>query len=121
MGKPGNSVLVIGSGGREHALGWKLSQSSKVSKLYFAPGNGGTTQLGSNVDIEPTDVDSLLAFVKKEAVDFTVVGPEAALEVGIVDTFTAEGLKIFGPTKAAAQIETSKAFTADFMERHNIP
>jgi phosphoribosylamine--glycine ligase len=115
------SVLVIGSGGREHALGWKLKQSSGVSKLYFAPGNGGTSQIGKNVDIQVTEVEKLVSFVQDNNIDFTVVGPEAALEVGVVDAFNQAELPIFGPTKAGAQLETSKAFTADFLERHNIP
>lgn len=114
-------VLVVGSGGREHALGWKLAQSSFVEKVYFAPGNGGTTLVGTNVPIGMTDVDELLEFALKEKIDFTVVGQEAALEVAIVDKFTAQGLKIFGPTQSAARIETSKAFSSDFMRRHGIP
>lgn len=117
----GASVLIVGSGGREHALGWKLAQSAKVRQLFFAPGNGGTASLGENLPIEVTEVDKLLDFAKKQKIDLTVVGFETALEAGIVDEFTKAGLKIFGPTKSAAQIETSKAFTADFMERHNIP
>ena len=114
-------ILVVGSGGREHALGWKLAQSPEVEKVYFAPGNGGTSLVGDNVDIEMTDVDGLLKFTKHKKIDFTVVGQEAALELGIVDEFSKADLKIFGPTQVAAQLETSKAFTADFMERHNIP
>lgn len=114
-------VLVVGSGGREHALGWKLSQSPLVDEVYFAPGNGGTTLVGTNVAIGMTDVDKLLEFALKEKIDFTVVGQEAALEVAIVDKFTENNLKIFGPTQAAARIETSKAFSSDFMRRHGIP
>jgi phosphoribosylamine--glycine ligase len=116
-----NKVLIVGSGGREHALGWKLAQSGQVSKLFFAPGNGGTSQIGVNVPIEMTDVENLFKFAKKTAIDFTVIGQEAALEAGIVDRFKSAGLKIFGPTKSAAQIETSKAFSSEFFERHNIP
>jgi phosphoribosylamine--glycine ligase len=117
----GDRVLVIGGGGREHALGWKLAQSPQVQDLYFAPGNGGTSLLGTNVDIAVTDTTGLLNFATDQKIDFTVVGPEAALEAGVVDAFRARDLNIFGPTKAAAQIETSKAFTASFMERYNIP
>ncbi len=116
-----NSVLVVGSGGREHALAWKLAQSPDVSKIYIAPGNGGTAQVGENVPIEMTDIDGLLKFARDKQIDFTVVGQEAALELAIVDRFTEAGLKIFGPTQKAAQIETSKAFIADFLERHDIP
>jgi len=115
------SVLVVGSGGREHALGWKLAQSPKVSKVYFAPGNGGTSQVGENVDISFDDIEALLKFAKENSVGLTIVGQEAALEKGIADKFAANGLKIFGPTAKAAQIETSKAFSAAFMERHSIP
>ncbi len=114
-------VLIIGSGGREHALGWKLAQSPAVETVYFAPGNGGTSLVGENVDIGMTDVDALLEYVQKKNIDFTVVGQEAALEQAIVDKFKDKGLKIFGPTKSAARIETSKAFSSDFMRRHGIP
>ncbi len=114
------SILIIGSGGREHALGWKLAQSPHVGEIYFAPGNGGTSLIGKNVDIAVTQVDELLQFAKEKRVDFTVVGQEAALEVGIVDRFAEAGLQIFGPTQSAAKLETSKAFTADFLARHNI-
>ena len=114
-------VLIVGSGGREHSLGWKLKQSEDAIKLYFAPGNGGTSQIGKNVDIQVTELEKLVGFVQDNNIDFTVVGPEAALEVGVVDAFNQAELPIFGPTKAGAQLETSKAFTADFLERHNIP
>lgn len=114
-------VLIVGSGGREHALAWKLAQSRQVSKIYVAPGNGGTTQQAENLAISFDDIDGLLKFALKSKIDLTVVGQEAALEMGIVDKFTAKGLRIFGPTQAAARIETSKAFSADFMERHSIP
>lgn len=114
-------LLIVGSGGREHSLGWKLAQSPEVEKIFFAPGNGGTSQIGENVDIDMTDIEGLLRFAKHHKIDLTVVGQEAALELAIVDTFTEAGLKIFGPTKTAAQLETSKAFTADFMDRHGIP
>jgi len=114
-------VLVVGSGGREHALAWKLAQSPDVGQIYIAPGNGGTSLIGDNVPIEMTDIDGLLKFALDKQIDFTVVGQEAALELAIVDRFTEAGLKIFGPTQKAAQIETSKAFIADFLERHGIP
>ncbi|MCB2203676.1 phosphoribosylamine--glycine ligase [bacterium] len=114
-------ILVIGNGGREHAICWKLNHSRNVDALYCAPGNAGTARLGHNVNIKPTDIDALLAFAKKEHIDLTVVGPEAPLAEGIVDRFKDEGLRIFGPTRKAAQLETSKAFAKDFMKRHRIP
>lgn len=114
-------VLVVGAGGREHALGWKLKQSPHVKKVFFAPGNGGTAAIGSNVDIQPTEIDKLLDFAKSEGIDLTIVGQEAALEAGIADTFSEHNLLLWGPTKNAAKLESSKAFSADFMERHDIP
>jgi len=112
-------VLVIGGGGREHTLGWKLSKSDKVSKLYFAPGNGGTSVLGENINF--SGIKELLYFAKKEKIDFTVVGPEQPLVDGVVDLFEAEGLNIFGPTKDAARLEGSKAFSKEVMASANIP
>jgi len=112
-------VLVIGGGGREHTLGWKLSKSEKVSKLYFAPGNGGTSVLGENIN--SSGIKDLLDFAKKEKIDFTVVGPEQPLVDGVVDLFQAEGLNIFGPTKDAARLEGSKAFSKEIMASANIP
>ncbi|MGI0008742.1 MAG: phosphoribosylamine--glycine ligase [Nitrosopumilaceae archaeon] len=109
-------VLVIGSGGREHALGWKLSQSKKIGKVYFAPGNGGTI---NNVEIAVEDIDSLAKFASGKNC-LTVVGPEVPLSLGIVDTFTQKGLRIFGPTKAAAQLESSKVWAKHFMKRNGI-
>ena len=116
-------VLVIGNGGREHALAWKAAQSPLAEVVYVAPGNPGTALEPKlqNVNISVSDIDGLLAFAKKEAVDLTIVGPEAPLVAGVVDAFRAAGLKIFGPTKAAAQLEGSKSFTKDFLLRHNIP
>lgn len=114
-------VLVIGSGGREHALAWKMTQSPQVSRVYVAPGNAGTAL---NPDMENVAVkgnDALVAFAKSEDIAITVVGPEAPLSEGVVDAFQAAGLKIFGPTQAAAQLETSKDFSKAFMIRHNIP
>ncbi|MWP46032.1 phosphoribosylamine--glycine ligase [Gilliamella sp. Pas-s27] len=116
-------VLVIGNGGREHALAWKIAQSPRVSKVFVAPGNAGTSLEPSleNINIKATDVGGLLSFAQQEQIDLTIVGPEAPLVIGIVDSFQKAGLKIFGPTKAAAQLEGSKAFTKDFLARHNIP
>jgi phosphoribosylamine--glycine ligase len=114
-------VLVVGSGGREHALAWRLVQSPKVQVVYVAPGNGGTATDKRMVNVPITDLQQLAEFCIKEQVAFTVVGPEAPLAAGIVDVFRARGLKIFGPTQAAAQLESSKAFAKDFMVRHRIP
>ncbi len=116
-------VLIIGSGGREHALAWKAAQSPLVNQVLVAPGNAGTALEKNieNVTIGAEDIPALLDFAKSNNIDLTIVGPEAALVAGIVDVFTDNGLKIFGPTKAAAQLEGSKAFTKDFLERHNIP
>jgi phosphoribosylamine--glycine ligase len=114
-------VLVVGSGGREHALAWKLVQSPKVQTVYVAPGNGGT---GSDVrlhNLDIADFDALADFVVREKIVLTVVGPEAPLAAGIVDRFRARGLRVFGPTQAAAQLESSKAFAKAFMQRHGIP
>ena len=115
-------VLVIGGGGREHALAWKLAQSPRVHKVYVAPGNGGTAldQRIVNVPIG-NDVGALADFAESEKIGLTVVGPEATLALGVVDAFRARGLRIFGPSKAAAQLESSKAFAKDFMKRHRIP
>ena len=116
-------ILVIGSGGREHALAWKAAQSPLASQVFVAPGNAGTALENNieNVDINGEDIPALLEFALNKQIDLTIVGPEAALVEGIVDRFTAAGLKIFGPTKNAAQLEGSKAFTKDFLERHHIP
>ncbi|RTL24079.1 MAG: phosphoribosylamine--glycine ligase [Burkholderiales bacterium] len=116
-------VLVIGNGGREHALAWKLAQSERVSQVFVAPGNGGTArdERLRNVAIAPTDVKALADFAAEHKIALTVVGPEAALAAGVVDEFRARGLRIFGPTQAAAQLESSKAFAKDFMKRHGIP
>jgi phosphoribosylamine---glycine ligase len=115
------NILVIGSGGREHALAWKLAQSPKVQKVYVAPGNGGTALDKRLINVPITAIGDLLVFAKSEKVALTVVGPEAPLAAGVVDAFRAEGLRIFGPTKKAAQLESSKAFAKDFMKRHHIP
>lgn len=115
------NVLVIGGGGREHALAWKLSQSPKVSAVFVAPGNAGTAHLPKTRNITQVDNAALVQFAKSNQIALTVVGPEAPLAKGVVDAFRAEGLAIFGPTKAAAQLESSKAFAKDFMARHGIP
>ena len=114
-------VLVVGGGGREHALAWKLSQSERIQKVYVAPGNGGTARDPNLFDVPITDVRALREWAQQEKIDLTVVGPEAPLAAGIVDEFRAHGMKIFGPTKAAAQLESSKAFSKAFMHRHGIP
>jgi len=116
-------ILVIGNGGREHALAWKAAQSPLADTVFVAPGNAGTALEPAlqNVAISPTDIPALLAFARDEKIDLTIVGPEAPLVIGVVDAFRAAGLKIFGPTQAAAQLEGSKAFTKDFLARHKIP
>ncbi|WP_164963242.1 phosphoribosylamine--glycine ligase [Rubrivivax sp. JA1026] len=114
-------VLVIGGGGREHALAWKLAQSPRVQHVYVAPGNGGTAADARLRNVAITDPAALADFVVAEKVALTVVGPEAPLAAGVVDVFRARGLRIFGPTRAAAQLESSKAFAKDFMKRHGIP
>ena len=114
-------ILVIGGGGREHALAWKLAQSPRASKVYVAPGNGGTALAPQLHNLDITDPAALADFVVAEKVALTVVGPEAPLAAGVVDTFRARGLRIFGPTQAAAQLESSKAFAKAFMKRHQIP
>ncbi|HBI09741.1 MAG TPA: phosphoribosylamine--glycine ligase [Franconibacter pulveris] len=116
-------VLVIGNGGREHALAWKAAQSPKVETVFVAPGNAGTALEPTlqNVAISATDIPALLSFAQNEKIDLTIVGPEAPLVIGVVDAFREAGLMIFGPTKGAAQLEGSKAFTKDFLARHHIP
>lgn len=121
-------LLVVGGGGREHALAWKLAQSPQVEQIYVAPGNAGTAwerhehfAASVNVPIQAEDVQGLLTFARQQAIDLTIVGPEAPLAAGIVDAFTTAGLRTFGPTQAAAQLESSKAFSKAFMQRHNIP
>jgi phosphoribosylamine--glycine ligase len=121
-------VLIIGSGGREHALAWALARLPRVGQIYVAPGNGGTEwpavtdrAASTNVDLAPDDLSALITFAQQEEIGLTVVGPEAPLADGLVDAFQAEGLPIFGPSQAAAQLEASKAFAKQFMARHNIP
>jgi len=117
------NVLIVGGGGREHALAWKAKQSAQVDLVYVAPGNAGTEQeLGiENIDISAEDIEGLLAFAKKKNIELTIIGPEAPLVAGIVDQFNANNLRCFGPTQLAAQLEGSKAYCKDFLARHNIP
>ncbi|TCP95063.1 phosphoribosylamine--glycine ligase [Cricetibacter osteomyelitidis] len=117
------NILIIGNGGREHALAWKVKQSPLANKVFVAPGNAGTAQEKGieNVAISATDIPALVKFAQDNNIGLTIVGPEAPLVIGVVDAFRAAGLKIFGPTQAAAQLEGSKAFTKDFLARHNIP
>jgi len=114
-------ILVVGSGGREHALVWKIAQSPRVKKIYCAPGNGGTLGLAEPVPIQAGEIESLLDFARKQKIDLTLVGPEGPLTLGIVDRFEEAGLPIFGPRKNAAILEGSKVFTKDFLRRHGIP
>lgn len=114
-------TLVIGSGGREHALVWKLAQSKDIDKVYCAPANGGISKIAECADIKAEDIDGLLDFALRQKIDLTVVGPESPLAKGIVDKFNAKGIRIFGPTKAAAQIESSKVFMKSLMKKYNIP
>ena len=109
------NLLVVGNGGREHALAWRLAQSDRVTKVFVAPGNAGTALTPRLENLPITDIDQLIEFVKSNNIAFTVVGPEAPLAAGIVDKFRAAGLRIFGPTKAAAQLESSKDFAKAFM------
>ena len=114
-------ILVVGGGGREHALVWKVSQSPRMTKIYAAPGNAGMAQLAECVPIKAEDIPGLLAFAKSKAIDLTVVGPEGPLSMGIVDEFTKAGLRIFGPSGKAAVIEASKQFSKDLMKKYHIP
>ena len=114
-------ILVVGGGGREHAICWKLSNESNVEKIYCAPGNAGISSIAECINIGDSDIESLLKFAKENKIDITIVGPEIPLVAGIVDVFEKEGLKIFGPNKKCAQLEGSKSFSKDFMIRHNLP
>ncbi len=114
-------ILVVGSGGREHALVWKLKQSPRVSALYCAPGNAGIAQIATCVPLNIADHTALLKFAQEERIDLTIVGPDDVLAAGLVDLFEANAMHIFGPTKAAAQLESSKVFAKEFMQRHGIP
>lgn len=115
------NVLLVGSGGREHALAWKITQSHLIENLFIAPGNAGTRHLGTNVDIPYADINSLAKFAKEHLIDLTIVGPEEPLANGLVDRFSVEGLKAFGPTAKAAQLESSKTFAKEFMNEFGIP
>lgn len=114
-------ILIVGSGGREHAIGWKVKQSQNAGQMFFAPGNGGTAELGTNIDIGANEIEKLADYVVEHQIDLTIVGPEAPLGLGIADVFRKRGLKIFGPDKNGAQLETSKAFAKSFMEKYGIP
>ena len=114
-------ILVVGGGGREHAICWKLNNESNVEKIYCAPGNAGISNVAECIDIGDSDIENLLKFAKENQIDLTIVGPEIPLVAGIVDAFEKEGLKIFGPNKECAQLEGSKSFSKDFMIRHNLP
>ena len=114
-------ILVIGSGGREHALAWRLAQSPRTQKVFVAPGNAGTAREFALQNVPITDIPTLVAFVEREQIHLTVVGPEAPLAAGVVDAFRAKGLRIFGPVKAAAQLESSKDFAKQFLYKHKIP
>lgn len=116
-----SNVLIIGGGGREHAFVWKLAQSPRIGKLYVAPGNGGTRDIAENISIEATDARGLARFAEKNSINLTVVGPDDPLALGVVDAFQSRGLRIFGPTRAAAQIEASKAFAKRLMRDNDIP
>lgn len=114
-------VLVVGSGGREHTLVWKIAQSPLVSEIHCAPGNAGIAQLAKCVDIDAEDITTLADYAQHERIDLTVVGPEAPLAAGIVDEFESRNLRIFGPNKAAAEIESSKAFCKELLRKYDIP
>ena len=114
-------ILIIGGGGREHAIGWKIAQEERAREIFFAPGNGGTAELGKNINISATDISKLIEFAKREKIDITLALPDDPLAQGVVDEFQKAGLRIWGPTRAAAELEWSKAYAKDFMKRHNIP
>jgi len=114
-------ILVVGGGAREHTLVWKLAQSPKVKEIYVAPGNAGTAKVAHNLDISPTDIESLAKIAQEKRIELTVIGPEASLAEGIVDQFLVRGIPIFGPTKQATQIESSKVFAKELMQKYNIP
>ena len=114
-------ILIIGGGGREHAVGWKVAQSPRTGQIFFAPGNGGTVQIGTNVDIAATDLPKLLDFVKKEQIDLTIALPDDPIALGIVDLFKSQNLRIWGPTRQAAELEWSKSFSKNFMKQYKLP
>ena len=115
------NVLLVGNGAREHAIAWKLAQSKKLDKLFIAPGNPGTALCGTNVDIEPCEIDKLIDFARQNDVSLAVIGPEDPLAAGIVDKFEAAGIKAFGPSGPAAQLEADKAFAKPIMRTNSIP
>ena len=115
------NILLIGSGGREHAIAWKLAQSPKLAKLYIAPGNPGTAALGENIAVKVDDHSAVVRFCQEKRIDLVIVGPEVPLAAGLTDDLLATGIKVFGPSRAAAQIEASKVFSKNFMQRHGIP
>ena len=114
-------ILVIGSGGREHALCWSIKKSKRVTQIYCAPGNGGTAEVAQNIPVAVHQIEALAHFAMREEVDLTVVGPELPLTLGIVDVFEEKGLAIIGPNAAAARLEGSKIFAKEFMQRYSIP
>src|SRR4051812_23466259 len=114
-------VLIVGSGGREHALAWKAAQSPHLTRLYVAPGNAGTEDVAANVAIHADDAAGLREFARSQSVDLVIIGPEAPLAAGLADVLRAAGLAVFGPSAAAAEIESSKVFSKAFMQRHNLP
>ncbi len=114
-------ILIVGGGGREHAVGWKVAQSQRIEKIFFAPGNAGTAEIGENIPVSATDIPALLEFAKREGVGLTLALPDDPLALGIVDEFKRAGLRIFGPTQYAARLESSKAFAKSFMEKYGLP
>ena len=114
-------ILVVGSGGREHALAWKLKQSSSVDRIFCAPGNAGTEEVGENVAIPANDLPALVQFANENKIGLTVIGPDDPLAAGIVDLFEAEKLRVFGPSKSAARLESSKIFAKELMRKNKIP
>ena len=114
-------VLIVGGGGREHAIAWKVAQSRKVDKLYCAPGNAGIAQVAECVDIGVMDFEKLTAFAREQDIDLTIIGPDDPLAAGAADAFEAAGLRVFGPVKSAAILEASKAFSKDLMKKYHIP
>src|SRR5690349_5831299 len=114
-------ALVVGNGGREHALAWKIAQSPRVDRVFVAPGNAGTASDAENIDISATDIPRLVRFAQENKIDLTVVGPEAPLSVGLVDALEAAGLKVFGPKRAAAQLEASKVFCKNLLRSADVP
>ncbi len=115
------NILIIGSGGREHAIAWKVAQSPRLTKLYIAPGNPGTSSCGENVLLNVSNHEDIVHFCKEKQIDLVIIGPEIPLADGLADSLSANSIRCFGPSQAAAQIEASKVFSKDFMQRHHIP